>query len=98
MGEGDEKQLPDGTVLNARLRNGVFPGRGFPLTGEGEMGSMLGRPTPLPLSSLHDVIPGITVCAGLGSVDLAGQRGDLHFPEFPFLWGAELGSAKSRIM
>lgn len=73
-----------GQSLECHAGEWALPRNGFLLTGEGEAGSVQGRPTPSTLDSLHGAIPGITICVGLGFVDLA-KEGDLRFPEFPFL-------------
>lgn len=72
-GEGTVSQLPGGRALNAMLRNGLSPEVWVSVNRRRGMGSVHGRPIPSPLDSLHDAIPGITICAGLGFVGLAKE-------------------------
>ena len=96
-GEGAERQLPGGRVLNAVLRSGLSPGEWVSVNRrrKWEVCRAGLHPSPLPLP--HDAISGITICAGLGSVGVA-KEGDLHIPESPSPWGSDFMLAKCRIV
>lgn len=91
--QGKGLRGPAGRVLDAVLGHGLSPGDWVSVNKRRKWEVCWAGPCRPP--SPNDAIPGITICAGLGSISLA-EEGDLHFPESPSPWGSELGLAKRR--